>query len=422
MRIVENSPSRRRKFIIPLLLVAALALAWCLFGMFEPLLTWSSGWQPLPEKIGNSARVSDPAWKTIAAQADAHLLDARSRLQTPALSAAIMIDGHRVWASAAGLADVAHSRAVELDSSFRLGSTSKAVNAVAMGRLIDADKLDIDRSVRHYIPDLPPAYDAVTTRLAISHTAGVPDYSLCLCFPIWEHKNRRHFTGVRAALRVFENRPLLFEPGDGFQYSSYGANVAGAVLEAAAGKPYNQFVADAVLRPLRMSHSGADVFDADNPHRVVFYEVTEGQYKPADSVDNSLRYPSGGMLSTPSDMLALGNAFLDEGLLTDATRKRLLIAQKLRDGSDNPQGYALGMRVFDDKKLFEDKVTTTFYSHHGVAVGSTSYFAVYPEYGLVVSMMMNKGQENMDALGPEANRLVELFVAEVIRRNAPVLR
>lgn len=418
MRVAKNSPSRRLLswLFLPLLLIAA----WALYRMFEPVLTWSSGWQPLPTAdvgFADNARTSDPAWANVAAQADAQLRAARARLQAPAMSAAIMVGGQRVWAAATGFADIAQSRTVDLDSGFRLGSSSKAINALAMGRLMDAGKLDIDRSVRDYVPDLPATYDAVTTRLAISHTAGVPDYSLCLCFPIWEHKNRRHFAGVRDALRVFENRPLLFAPGDGFHYSSYGANVAGAVVEAVARRPYLDAVNDSVFKPLAMKHSRGDVATAANAHEVVFYEVVEGKYKPADPVDNSIRYPSGGLLSTPSDMLAVGSAFIGGDFLSDATRRRLLTRQKLRNGSDNPQGYALGIRVFDDKKLFDDSVQTRFYSHHGTAVGSTSYFGVYPEYGLVISMMMNKGQENLDAMAVEANRLAELFIAEQIRRK-----
>ena len=417
MRIAENPPTRRRRRVLPWLLLL-LPLGWIVFRLFEPVFTWSSGWQPLPEvDSGSIVTTSDPDWTTVARQADDILRDARDRLQTPALSAAISVDGRRVWAGAIGWADVAQARTVDLDSRFRLGSTSKAINAIAMARLIDAGKLDIEQSVRRYIPDLPETYEPVTTRLAISHTAGVPDYGLCLCFPIWEHRNRRHFDGVREALRVFENEPLLFEPGTGFRYSSYGANLAGAVLEAAAGQPYREYVDAAVFAPLRMRHSGFDVVGDDDPQRAAFYEVAEGSYKLADPVDNSIRYPSGGMLSTSSDLLALGQVLLGGDVLQDATRTALLTPQPLRDGSANPQSYALGIRVFADKALFGDTVHTRFYSHHGTAVGSTSYFAVYPEYGLVISMLMNKGQESVDAMAPEANRLVELVVAETLRRK-----
>lgn len=416
---VAKKPLPQRRIQRWVLLVLSLLMLPVLFRMFEPMLTWSSGWKPLPESSAPIARaeISDQVWAAVADKADQHMREARTRLQAPALSAAIMVDGQRVWAAAVGYADLAASRPVDLESSFRLGSTSKALNALAMGRLIDAGKLDIERPVRVYVRDLPKTYDAVTTRHLVSHTAGVPDYGLCLCFPVWEHKNRRHFDGVRAALRVFEDRPLLFAPGTSFQYSSYSANVAGAVVEAAAGRPYLQWLRDGVFQPLGMHSTRGDIAGAANAHRVEFYEITEGQYKLADPVDNSVRYPSGGLLSTPTDMLAAGNAFLTTSLLSQTTRQKLLTRQLLRDGSDNPQGYALGIRVFDDKKLFDDSVHTTMYSHHGTGVGSTSYFAVYPEYGLVVSVMMNKGQENLDALAAEANQLVELFIAELIRRK-----
>jgi len=412
-------PARRRRHLLRWLLpLLILLLAWPLFRMFEPVLTWSSGWQPMPGNHPPAVHRADADWTAIAAEADAGLLAAHRRLQTPALSAAIAIDGVEVWAGAVGWADVDARRPVDLDSAFRIGSSSKAINALAIGRLVDAGSLDLDRPVRDFLPELPSHYDAVTTRMAISHTAGIPDYGLCLCFPIWEHRNRRHFTGVRDALQVFVDRPLLFAPGSDFRYSSYGANVAGAVAAAVAGTSYIDMLQQAVFAPLRMSGSGADDATAVVPRRVAFYEVTENQYKLADATDNSIRYPSGGLLSTPADMLAVGNAWLGNGLLSEATLARLLTPQAIAGGRDNPQGYALGIRVSDQRKLFDDTVTTRFYSHHGTAIGSTSYFAVYPEYRLVVSMMMNMGQSSVDAIAPEATRLVELFISERLRREA----
>lgn len=420
MTAVENPTARRvRRWLSCALL---LALAWLVFRLFEPVFTWSFGWQPLPSAAATNAVADanfvDPAWADTARDADALLRGARGRLHTPALSAAIAIDGRRVWAGATGWSDIAAARRVGLDSRFRLGSTSKFINALAIARLVDAGRLDLDAPVRSTLADLPASYDKVTTREAITHTAGIPDYGLCLCLPVWEHKNRRHFTGVHDALSAFTDEPLRFAPGTDFAYSSYGANLAGAVAEAAAKRPYLELVPATVFVPLGMTHSRFDIAGADDRQRVTFYDITERQAKLADPVDNSIRYPSGGLLSTPSDMLAAGQTLLAGDFISAPMRKQMLTPQKLADGSDNPQGYALGIRVNHEKKLFDGTVTTTFYTHHGTAVGSTSYFAVYPEYGLVISIMMNEGQENLDAMGPEAQRLVELFVAK--RRLAAV--
>lgn len=401
-------------------LLFAVPLAWLLFRWFEPVFTWSSGWQPLPSDSSAQQLVSEaaPQWGPVAIAAETALREAHTRLQTPALSAAVSINGQRAWAGALGMADLESARTANLQTSFRLGSSAKAVNALAMGKLMDSGRLDIDVPVTTYLPELPASYAAVTTRLAVSHRAGIPDYGLCLCFPVWEHKNRRHFESARAALGVFSDRPLLFAPGQGFQYSSYGTNVAGAVLESVTAQAYPDMIEALVFKPLGMLNSKADVDGAAIPHRASFYEVTEQRFKRADPVDNSIRYPSGGLLSTPSDMLALGQVWLTGDFIRSGTREQLLTPQKMRDGSNNPQNYALGIRVFQDKKLFNDSLSTRFYSHHGTAVGSTSYFAIYPEYQLVISLMMNKGQQNLDALSREANLIAELFI-KALRHKAP---
>lgn len=417
---MDTHPTARRRAVRIAVCLFVLAAAWLIFRLFEPMLVWSTGWQPMPPAPEAAAVEVAEAWRPYAMRADAWLRDAQRDLQAPAISAAIAVDGEQVWAGAIGRADLEAGTPVGLDSRFRLGSTSKAVTSVAIGTLLDGAQIDLDAPVSRYVPDLAAPLATITTRQAMSHTAGVRDYGICLCFPIWEHLNRRHYShAARDGLRTYESDPLLFAPGTAFQYSSFGYNVAGAVLEAAAGEPFLDHLQHAVFEPLRMDGSGGDLADVDVPPRVAFYEVVDRQYKRAFEVDTSNKWPSGGLISTPSDMVKLGRAMLQPTLFSTATRDRLIAPQPLADGSANPQGYALGWRYFGDKKLFGDRVKTRFFTHHGTAVGSTSYFAVYPEYGLVVSMMMNKGQENVDAMAPHATKLVELFLAERVGMRSP---
>ena len=72
-----------------------------------------------------------------------------------------------------------------MDTVFRIGSSSKAVTSVAMGVLIDDGAVDLDAPMSTYVPDISEPLSPITTRQAMSHTAGVRDYGLCLCFPIW---------------------------------------------------------------------------------------------------------------------------------------------------------------------------------------------------------------------------------------------
>lgn len=293
MDMINTAATHRRTLRRVLTGALLLGLAWLCFRLFEPIFVWNIGWQPLPamaenEALRADAEFVDAEWRELGAPAAKRLRDARAKLETPALSAAVSIYGKRVWAGAVGLADVESQRYANLDSRFRLGSTSKAVTAVAIGTLLDAGRLDLELPAQHYIADLAPPLATITTRQAMSHTAGVRNYGLCLCFPIWEQYGRRSFANTRAALRVFERDPLLFTPGEDFAYSKYGYNIAGAVIEAATQTPFLDYLQRAVFDPLKMTHSGGDFADVSVADRVSFYDTADGSYKPAYPVDNSV--------------------------------------------------------------------------------------------------------------------------------------
>jgi serine beta-lactamase-like protein LACTB, mitochondrial len=408
-----------RTFCRAFVVLALALLSACLYRMFDYALNWSSGWKPLPAALPAQVGFADPQWSAAASAADAELRAAQAGTHAPAISAAVWIQGRRVWAGALGWSDIDAQTPVSLESSFRLGSTSKAINSVALGTLLDSGRIDLDAPVRTYLKGITEPLASVTTRQAISHTAGIRNYGLCLCFPVWEQFSRRDFgRSARAGLEVFADDALLFAPGTRFAYSSYGTNVSGAVIEAVAGTDYLAYVQTAVFDRLGMDHSGGDFARAEVPGRVRFYDVQEGRYRPAYAVNNSIKWPSGGMIASPSDMLLLGQAMLESRLFSSATRDLLVRPQALADGSANDEGYALGWRYFAEKKLFDGKITTPFYTHHGTAVGGVSYFAVYPDQGLVISLMANKSEESLDALYPHANRLAELFIAEFDRQSA----
>lgn len=416
----NNRPGRTMWVSRGVLAIAVALLGWAGFGWFEPMLVWSSGWQPLPqfEDAPSTPAVLDESWRRAGEEASARLREARRKLGAPAVSAAVSLGGVPVWAEAIGLADIESGRPVSTESQFRLGSSSKAVTSLAIGTLLDAGAIDLELPVGSYVRDLEHPLAGITTRQALSHTAGVRNYGWCFCFPVWEHLNRRQFSSVRAGLRVFETDPLIFAPGERFEYSSFGFNVAGAVFEAIAGQPFFDALDAAVFVPLATRHTGGDRSDRELPDRVSFYETDKGEYKRAFAVDNSIRYPSGGLLSTPLDMVRLGHSTISDDLLSAETRKVLLTPQSLADGSANPEGYALGWRV-GSKELFDGAVKTEIISHHGTAIGSTSYFAVLPEFDLVISVMMNEGEEDLGALAPEATRLIETFVAAVRAAREP---
>lgn len=406
---------------LAVILACAGGAAFAYFKANEPVLTYRRGWEPMPAADYPVVTESAPEWAEFAVQARDWLEEARAALNAPALSAAISVDGEIVWAGAAGYADLDSLTPATLDTAFRVGSSSKPVTAIGMGTLLEAGRVDLDAPVSAYVANLDAPLGDITTRQAMNHSAGVREYGVCFCFPRWEYYSRTHYRTQRAALRPFENDPLLFAPGEGFSYSSYGYNLAGAVIEDVTGQRFAEFMQDSVFGPLGMEDAHLDD-GAPAPQDATFHEVypLDGVVweKPAFRTDNTNRLPSGGVIASPSDMTRLGHQFIAPTLFSEATRDTLIAPQTLSNGDPMPQGYRLGMRAWREAPA-PDGGTTLLLNHHGTAYGATSYFAIWPEYGLVVSAIINR-DDNGAPLIPEAAPQLESLALQAIaaRRTA----
>jgi serine beta-lactamase-like protein LACTB, mitochondrial len=386
-----------------ILLLAAMG-----YKAYEPLIASRWGTKPLPPQSDYAlSGMHAPGWEAAGAKADELLKTIRERTLAPSVSAAILVDGELVWAGAVGYADIDQRIPATPQTAYRIGSSSKAVTSVAMGILLDQGKVDLDAPVSTYVKDLGGVLAPITTRQAMSHTAGIRDYGACLCFPVIEYFNRRHYDTQRDALRPIENSKLMFAPGTGFSYTSYGYNLSGAVIEGVTAERFSNFLATKVFTPLGMSSSRADT-GTPIAREAVFYDVTNGRYKPVFRVDNTVKLPSGGILAAPSDLVRLGQQMIHPTLFSTATRDLLTTPTTLKNGKVNVQSYALGWRSHDTKVRNETQTTRELH-HHGTALGAVSHFSVYPDEGVAVSLMMNVTQARF---GPAAGLLVDIFLDE----------
>lgn len=390
------------------------------YHLFEPVWVHTSGWSAMPETTGypSVTGIEDLRYSNAVRNAQIALEESRQKMQAPALSAAVAIGGEVVWSSATGFANLEDNIPVNVTSRFRLGSTSKAVTSVAAGTLIDQGRLELDAAIQTYVPYFPEKKWPVGLRQVMSHRAGLRDYSLCFCFPIWEHLNRRRFDSVGESISVISDSPLLFEPDTNFAYTSLGYNLVGAAIEGASGKPYTDYLREAVFTPLGMKSTGLDSVSGAEVGRTGFYEVEAGKYKRAYPVDNSIRWPSGGLLSTPSDMVRLGSAMIEPGLLSEEVQRELVTVPEGGSDARGAGHYALGWRA-SDWTLFNGDLTTPSYHHGGTAVGSTSILVVFPEYGMVVSTMMNKGGSDANDLAAATDRIAEAFIGAQTEEASP---
>ena len=298
------------------------------------------------------------------------------RLAPPGLSIAVArADGKRArWQL--GTANLAGGVRVERNTRFRVGSDSKLFTTAIAARLVAAGRLNLDAPISTYLPELPPAYRALTVRLLAGHLAGIRHYGP------GEFGSTIAYPTVSASLGVFLKDTLLTAPGARYFYSSYGFNLLGAVLEAASGHSFATLLHEEVIEPLglrqtvlepsgRLLERQARPYSRDN----------SGAFQASPVVDLSDRWPSGGLVSTAEELAEFALGVFRPDYLPDSLRALLLTTQ--RTASANPTQVGLGWRIA------QDSLGRQYLHHGGSAMGGRAFLLVYPKEGVAVALLAN---------------------------------
>ena len=306
----------------------------------------------------------------------------------PGLSLAVGIASEVVWAEGFGWADFDERRPVTLKTLFRVGGVAMPMTATAVGLLHERGLLDLDAPVRDYVPGFPEKAWPVTTRQLMGHVAGVrhPPFDEELLYM------RDHCESPLDGLEHFADDPLRFAPGTRYRYSSYGWTLVGAVVEAAAGEPFLDFMQREVYDPSEMRDTVFDDVLRPAARRTHFYWPFGGgnAVEDANDADNSCIQGAGAVLSTPSDVVRFGLATLDGRLLRSETLDLLRTPLTLESGEST--GYGLGW--FVGSAPLGPEAKATIFGHGGSSVGGFTSLLTLPEHGIVVAVTTNVSLAN----------------------------
>jgi CubicO group peptidase (beta-lactamase class C family) len=149
------------------------------------------------------------------------------------------------------------------ESLYHWWSVTKVATALAILELAEAGRLDLDSPVTRELTWLAgtpdgAAWNRVTPRMLLTHTAGIHDPVPALFG--WIHTPGQPQPPEEATLRkAFRRRGALPAgplPHPRAQYSNLGYVVLGALIERITGRPYGEAVRVLVLEPAGMLHTG----------------------------------------------------------------------------------------------------------------------------------------------------------------------
>lgn len=358
----------------------------------------------------------DPRYAAAAQAAGEELRRLWAQLGTPALSAAVSIDGAVVWAAAIGWSDLENRISATPGTRFRIGSTSKAVTATGLARLVDAGLMDLDKPIQRYLPDLPRQdWAPLTARQLASHTAGIVGYAenRDLVGLYYSLRESRQFDHVRDSLTLFDGSGLLFEPGTGFHYSTFDTVLLSAVMEAAAGSDFPDLLRTLVFDPLGAVGASPDHQGIEVPDRAVFYAKQGEGFRRWRAVNHSYKLAGGGMIATSTDLVRIGAGWFDADFIRPATVADFWTPVRLTDGSINPQSYAIGWRSNSQTLLFGPDRPIHNVHHGGVSKGAFSWLNLYPDLRLAVALNANTRTGDFAEFLRAELPLTRLFAAEL---------
>ncbi|PWK47889.1 serine hydrolase domain-containing protein [Pleionea mediterranea] len=379
-----------------------------------PMPFWN--YQTIPDAAPSFSQVSDQRFESIANQAIKQLEQHRHSINSPAISAAIAVDGKLVWSGGSGWANLKKKQPVTADTQFRIGSTSKALTSTLLARLVQQNKINLDTSLDHLsLGELNPAWSNITPRQLASHTAGLPHYKgNSEWYGLYKFMalNQR-YDEVLDAVKLFNESELLFQPGEEFSYSSLGTVLLSAAIEEAGGQSYQALINQQVLQPLDMTDTQPEPESHQKPKNLAeFYwraDESKPRVRPWRDVDLSHRLAGGGFISTPEDLVKLGLGFIDNEFLNENTRQTFWTPQTLNNGEVNHQRYAIGWRVhkFDMGQGIGEVLNA---NHGGVSRGSQSWLMVIPEHRMAVAVNINTKTEVFWDFGSVSTDLAKLFL------------
>lgn len=321
--------------------------------------------------------------------------------RVPGAAFVLVVDGRVVSARGYGVADLSTGRPVSATGTrFSFGSISKLVTAVAALQLRDRGRLALDAPVTRYLPAgllEPDAADPITLHDLLTHTAGLEPRSAGVAA-----RRPSELRGLENYLSAPGTIRRARPPGQFYLYSQQGYGLVGLAVARAAGRPFEEYVADEIFRPLGMRSASVRATALDGPRTVSGYRRDGKTFRRTPRA--YLRIPpAGSLVATPREMGSLIAAVLGNGerdrdrLFSRHTPEELLARQWSPHPHPAVEGTSYG--------LFEYRACgLRGLSANGWVGGQSSYLHLLP--GRKTGLLVAANASSLGGLEGEVRRIL----------------
>jgi CubicO group peptidase (beta-lactamase class C family) len=257
---------------------------------------------------------------------DAMIVQGMKDWKVPGLATIVVKKGEVVFQKTYGVKNLVTKEPVDENTLFNMASTTKAVVAIAMGMLVDDGKLDWDDKVTDYVPyfKLSDAYSTADARVKdlLTHNLGIGNADA-----LWTLDS----LSTKETIQRFQFAKKTYPLRGGFTYQNIMYAVAGEVIAAASGKPWNEFVQERVFDPLEMTRSqtiAKNIFEVGNYVTPYLHDPEDGIVQVDYGFSDQLG-PAGMICSTANDISNYLTFLTNDGVFKSDTLVQAKTFKKL---------------------------------------------------------------------------------------------
>jgi CubicO group peptidase (beta-lactamase class C family) len=261
--------------------------------------------------------------------------------KTAGVSALIFEKGKEVYFNAFGYADREAKLPMDRNTIVRIFSMTKPVTGVALMTLYEKGAFQLDEPLSKYCPEftdmkvyqgvdangnliLEPAKRPITIHDITRHTAGFAGTDIPALAELVKKANYMAPTNTLSEMaKKLASLPLQFHPGDQWAYGP-SVDVQAYLVEKLSGKPFDQYVKETILDPLKMTNTRYVIPENDRSRFAALYNrsddgvltrVPDEQANSFNTKDWALKPGGFGLSSTLDDYMKFTQMLVNKGQL-----------------------------------------------------------------------------------------------------------
>jgi CubicO group peptidase (beta-lactamase class C family) len=357
--------------------------------------------------------LAHPNVKGALAVVDAWLEAARTYERVPGISAGIVYDQDLIWSSGYGYSNLESQRPADADTLYSICSISKLFTSIGVMQLRDAGELTLRDPVGDHLDwfNISQAFDgspAITIEGLLTHSSGLPRES---DFPYWNGPDFPFPTREQVIDRL-GSQETLYPAESLFQYSNLALTLAGEIIQAQSGMPYDEYIQANILEPLGLDDTRTFYpEDLRGEELAIGYTGIhrDGRRDPVEPFFTRGITPAAGFTSSVNDLAAFASwqlRLLDKGgteVLDANTLREMHRVQWVDPDWETTWGLGFVVWRLDDMTLV---------GHSGGCPGYITSFTLYPKGKLAAIVLTNAGDGPATSLSDGALKVISGAVAE----------